>query len=425
MLTLKQTQQLNQLLDTVNELTAGSISAWDQELAKEVQTVVAQIERATVAAHQASLVQQIAQTFDQQEQALSNPMELPLRALRHLVESGNLGETQKAQLLIQLGKTHDVLTQWEIALDQFYRALDYCQDDLPTKAEILKSIGHINSKQRDYRASNRLYRESLAIYSERQIPHQVAHIYICIGWNEFQSDNYPLAEANYHRALQIATPLEGAERLIADVNMNLAILATVRGEFETAISSYKQGVAAYLSIDDERGLAQSHYNMGLLYVDMQAWQQAGESYQKSLEYAQRQSNLHLIGHIHLSYTELALKLSDLALAHACCMHAVRSFGRMGSQSQLADAYKYAGQIQHRRRNWNNAERFFEKSIQLAQACESRLNQAEAHYEYGMMLMDKPDKDQAKTQLNEALHLFTALGAKVDTQNTQTALAQLA
>ena len=93
----------------------------------------------------------------------------------------------------------------------------------------------------------------------------------------------------------------------------------------------------------------------MLYVDLKLWQKAGAFYQKSLEYAPKLTDLHLMGHIYLSYTELALKLSDLELAQACCMHAIKTFGRIGARCQLSEAYKFAGIIQHRRKNWDKAD----------------------------------------------------------------------
>jgi tetratricopeptide (TPR) repeat protein len=420
-----QTQQLNLLLGTVNEITADSISQWHQALVEEVRAAMSQIERLTVAANQAALVQQMAQVFERQEHDIVKPLELPLKALRNLVENGVLTESQKMRLLIELGKTHNLLTQWDTALNQFYQALDYCQDSPPEKAEILKFIGHIKSKQHNYHEAKSHYRASMAIYSELKNLHQVAYVFISLGWNDFQLENYSDAEANYQKALEIIQGLSDAERLIGDVHMNMAILATVRGDFQTAIAYYEKGVQCYESIGDARGLAQVYYNMAMLSVDMKAWTRAGAYYQQSLEYTRRHSDLYLIGHIHLGRTELALQLMDLALAQASCIQAIRVFGRLRSQSHLAEAYKYAGRIRSYKKAWDKAEHFFQKSIQLAAACRSCLNQAEAHYEYGLMLMDKPDREKAKLQLHEALKLFTQLGAEVDIQKTQAILARLA
>ena len=185
---------------------------------------------------------------------------MPLKALRNLVDNGHLTEAQKSRLLIELGKTHNLLTQWDIALNQFYQALDYCQDSLPEKAEILKFIAHIRSKQHNYHEAKSHYRASMAIYSELRNLHQVAYMFICLGWNDFQLENYSGAEANYQKALEIIQGLSDAERLIGDVHMNMAILATIRGDFQTAIAYYEKGVQCYESIGDERGLAQVYYN---------------------------------------------------------------------------------------------------------------------------------------------------------------------
>ncbi|MBI1924990.1 hypothetical protein HYR99_12175 [Candidatus Poribacteria bacterium] len=67
MLNPMQTQQLTLLLGAVNEITADSISQWHQALVEEVRAAMSQIERLTVAANQAALVQQMAQVFERQE----------------------------------------------------------------------------------------------------------------------------------------------------------------------------------------------------------------------------------------------------------------------------------------------------------------------------------------------------------------------
>ena len=422
-----QTYHLNGLLETVRELTADSISEWHQPLAEEIHAATSSIERLMVSANQQALVGELVQKMQEKQQMILNTLCPPLKVLQKLAESGHLNNAQKATLLIKLGKTYDLFTQWEIALDQFYKALDYCKDDLFQKAMVFKAIGGIKSKHRDFGEANKQYQASLAIYEEIEELYWVAQLYINMGWNEFQSDNYSAAEENYNKALSIAQSTEGAERLIADVHMNFAILATVRGDFQPALSYYETSIEAYTLIDDERGLAHAHYNMAMLCVDLKQWQNAGAFYQKSLEYAQKLMNLHLMGHIYLSYTELALKLSDLELAQGCCIHAIKTFGLLGSQSQLADAYKFAGQVQHRRKNWSKADTFFRRSIETAVECKSRLNQAEAQYEYALCLLDnpQPDQEKARDQLNEAMKIFVELEAKADIDNTQAALDRIA
>ena len=332
-----QTHQLNGLLNTVDQLTADSISGWHQSLAEEIHSATNRISGLMVSTSQQTLTQELVQTFSHKQQAILNTLSPPLSALEKLVLSGHLNDASKTKLLIELGRTYELLTQWDTALDQFDQALDYCKDDLVQKATVLLSIGHIKSKQRDFGEANKQYQASLTIYQEQKDSYQVAQLYIDIGFNHFQSDSYPEAIENYNKALSLAQSTEGAQRLVADVSMNLGILATVKGDENSALSHYEQSIDVYTEIDDNRGLSQAHYNMAMLCVDTKQWQKAGAFYQKSLEYAQKLTNLHLMGHIYLSYTELALKLSDLQLAQGCCMHAIKTFGRIGAQAQLGDA----------------------------------------------------------------------------------------
>ena len=422
-----QTHQLNGLLNTVDQLTADSISGWHQSLAEEIHSATNRISGLMVSTSQQTLTQELVQTFSHKQQAILNTLAPPLKALEKLVLSGHLTDARKAKLLIELGRTYELLTQWEEALDQFDPALDYCKDDPVQKATVLKSIGHIKSKQRDFGEANKQYQASLAIYQEQKDSYQVAQLYIDIGFNHFQSDSYPEAIKNYNLAFSLAQSTEGAQRLVADVLMNLGILATVKGDPNSALSHYEQSIDVYTEIDDNRGLSQAHYNMAMLCVDTKQWQKAGAFYQKSLEHAQKLTNLHLMGHIYLSYTELALKLSDLQLAQGCCLHAIKTFGRIGGQAQLSDALKFAGIIQHRKQNFDKADVFFQRSISTAEECDSLLNGAEARYEYALHLLDKlqPDKTKALNQLNEAMNIFTELDAKADIANTQAVLSRIA
>ncbi|MCH8295350.1 tetratricopeptide repeat protein [Candidatus Poribacteria bacterium] len=262
-----QTHQLNGLLNTVDQLTADSISGWHQSLAEEIHSATSRIQGLMVSTSQQDLVGELAKALDTKQQAILSTLAPPLKAVEKLVLSGHLNDAQKIKLLIELGRTYELLTQWEAALDRFDQAFDYIADDPAEKAKVLKSIGGIKSKQRDFREANKQYQASLAIYEELQDFYQVAQLHINIGWDEFQSGNYSETIENYNLALSLAQTTEGAERLVADVSMNLGILATVKGDSNSALSHYEQSVDVYTEIDDERGLSQAYYNMAMLCVD--------------------------------------------------------------------------------------------------------------------------------------------------------------
>jgi len=418
-----QIKQLDELMQTANEILVDDTAALYLPMLHGVRASIAQIQQQVGETARGSLVQDLTQEYEKHEKQILALLEMPLRCLHNLANNGSLSNQQKAKLLIQLGKTHDILAQWDVAMDNFYKALDYCEEESPEKAETLMFLGHIKSKQRDYSTAESLYKSSISIYKALQNHEEIARIHISLGFNAFERCQYEQAQEYYYKALKIASS-QGLPRWIAKVNGVLAILATVKGEFKKAIEYHQGCLEIYEDLQDEMGLADTYHNMAMLQVDMLQWAQAGESYQRSLEYAQKLSDLELIGLIHLNRTELAIRMSDYAVAEARCKQAVKAFAKMGSQTHLAEAYKFYGRIYRRNKDWDKSETFFEKSIQIAAECEDLLNAAEAQHEYGLMLMEKDDKEAAKNQLKNALKTFEQLGASNDVQKVKDDLDKL-
>lgn len=421
----KHIQQLDSLVATIDNLLADStVKAWHSALLHEARDSFVDIQQKATTTLQENLIGQMMQELANVEQEIQNSLEAPLKSLRRLtVMENNIPRHQKAQLLIQVGKTHDLLGQWNQALDVLYSALDFCEANSEQKAETLKFLGHIKSKQRDYTSASKLYLDSSAIYTILQNKHEVVNIYLCQGYNDFEQGDYKSAKDYYQLALELATEQEDSQ-LIADCNNSLGILATVQGAFDDAMTYYKQSISAYEDLQDIKGLATTYHNMAMLQVDTEKWKDAGESYQSALEYAQQDGNLELMGLIHLNRAELAMKLYDFAMAQAFCRHALKVFGRLDSQTRIAEAYKFLGCIYSRQQKWEEASRLFERSIQINDSVNNLLGASEARYEYGLMYSSKDDKANAKKQLTQALEVFEKLDANSDAQKVETALEKL-
>jgi len=418
-----QIKQLDELMETINEILPDSATPLLSPMLEGVRASIAQIQNQFGATAQGNLVQSMVQEFEKHEKQILAVLEVPLRCLRNLTDNGDLSDKEKSKLLIQLGKTHDTLAQWDVALDDFYKALDYCDENSEERAEALKFLGHIKSKQRDYSPAESLYKNSIPIYSALQNHDEVANVHLCLGFNAAERCQYEQAQEYYHKALQISESHE-LPQLVAGANSAFAILETVKGEFPKAIEYHQLCLETYESLQDELGLAQTYHNMAMLQVDMGQWAQAGESYQRSLEYAQKLSNLELIGLVHLNRTELAIKMSDYVAAEACCKQAVKTFAKMASKTRLSEAYKFYGRIYRRKKDWDKSEIFFKRSIQVSTECEDLLGAAEAQHECGLMLTEKGDEEGAKSQLTSALEIFEKLGAINDVQKVKDDLNKL-
>ncbi|MBC8232712.1 tetratricopeptide repeat protein [bacterium] len=422
--TYKHIKQLDSLVATIDDLLADStVAAWHSGVLQEAKSAFSQIQQKAITSLQENLVDQMIQQLADVEQEMRISLESPLSSLCRLVDTNNLALEVKSQLLIQVGKTYDILGQWNQALDIFHKSLDVCTDNTAHRAEILKYLGHIKSKQREYSSATKLYLDSLAIYTLLQNKHEIAKMYLYQGYNDFEQGNYRQAEDYYRLALKLATE-EADNQVIADCRNNLGIMATVKGALDDAIAYYQQAASGYESLGDIPGLAAAYHNLAMLQVDKENWKDAGESYQRALEYARQTGNLELMGLIHLNRAELAIKLYDSAMAKACCDYAIAVFGELDSHTRVAEAYKFLGRVSSQQKKWDEAGGYFERSIKINDSVNNPLGAAEARYEYGVMYLSQGLKDNAKQQFTEALEIFDKLGASLDVQKVKAELAKL-
>ncbi len=417
-------QQLDVLVTTIDDLLDDStVAAWHSALLQEAKNSFSSIQQKATVAAKESLIGQMMQQLSDVEREIQMSLEVPLKSLRRLAEMDEILPDKKVPLLLQVGKTHDILGEWNQALDVFYKSLDFSTAHSPERAEILKYLGHIKSKQQDYPSATKLYFDSIAIYTMLENKREIGNLYLSQGYNNFEQGLYKEAEDYYQLALKLATNAED-NLVIADCNNILGVMSTVRGAFDDAIGYYTQAIEAYENLQDLRGLSTTYQNLAMLQVDMEEWQDAGESYQQALEYAQQVGNLELVGLIHLNRAELSMKLYDYAMAQACCRHALKVFGRLGGQTRIAEAYKFLGFIYGRQEKWEDAQRFFARSIDINDSVNNLLGVGEARYESGLTYSSNGDKDNAKEQLTQALEIFEQLDAASDLQKAKVALEKL-
>ena len=294
-------KQLDSLIGAIDEVLSGSSISLHESMLEEIRQALARIQRQVNEAAQAELIQSLIQKMDEQQQIVLSMLEIPLRSLFRLTQDERLPDHQKARLLIQIGKSHDILAQWDVAQDCFLKALDYCQQNSVERAEALMRLGHIKSKRQKYKEAEELYRKSIQLYSRLARQDMVVNIQICMGHNAFERSRYDEAQSWYEEALRTAIP-NGLEEGIAQAHLALGVLATAMGEFEKALEHYDFCLASYEKLGDQHGLAATYHNLGMLQVDMGKWAQAGESYQRCLEYAERVGDIELIGLVNLNRT---------------------------------------------------------------------------------------------------------------------------
>jgi tetratricopeptide (TPR) repeat protein len=91
---------------------------------------------------------------------------------------------------------------------------------------------------------------------------------------------------------------------------------------------------------------------------------------------------------------------------------------------LVDALRVEGAVLGRQGSREAGERSFQEAVTLAQPMPYPYGQARALYEWGGMLARAGEVEQARPRLEEALSIFTRLGARPYIERTERALVQL-
>ncbi|MCA1993772.1 MAG: tetratricopeptide repeat protein, partial [Coleofasciculus sp. S288] len=246
-----------------------------------------------------------------------------------------------ADQLFKEGESLHVNDNYEEALAKFEEALLIYQEigDKAGIGETLHNIGYVYYSKQDYPRSLTYFRQALSIQQElgnvvwEEINlKMIRRTYEEQGTQFFERSQYREAIEQFQQVLAIQKKLRelGKPELEAVTLNKIALTYTYLGEYELALESYQEALAA----DDEVRFLQDEwvilYNMGELYESLGQYELASKFHQEALELAKTPqadldssrnielevSSINAIGAVHyrLGQYELALDFHEQALA---------------------------------------------------------------------------------------------------------------
>ena len=357
------------------------------------------------------------------EQQLAQ-VERVLEALRRVGQLGR-GDAAELDILVSVGKTYLKFSHLGRALETFESAMEIAESlaDTSKRALLLRSIGLVYKASRRWDDALDYLQRSELMYRELDDDAGLASVILNRGSVNAERSRYPEAEAAYNEALELARSSGNARTAVSALN-NLAIVQTIQGKLDDAISQYQECVVLYEGLDESAGVARSYANMGMTYADKREWATAMSCYEKAFHLAEEDGALELIANIHLSRAELLLELGDSALAAPACAKALDIYRQTNDRLGEADAFRLLGMVFTRREQWTNAEKLFEQSIEINRQFEHKLGEAEAFRDRGRMFVTLETPRQARTDFEQALEIFREVGALADVERVQALIDSL-
>jgi putative nucleotidyltransferase with HDIG domain len=209
-----------------------------------------------------------------------------------------------------------------------------------------------------------------------------------------------------------------------DVELNLGILANIRGDLPEALESYEGALAAYEEIRNRDRLAKVLNNLGMLYIDLLQFDKASEALNRGLNIARSIGDLATEGIIHTNRTELFIALGNLEAARSSCDEAFELSSQLCDETLKTDALKCYGIIFRETGKPHLAESHLKQAIQLAAENDNPLLEAEAHRELSLAYRIQDKNREALRALNRSHALFSALQAKQDQADINNKVGEL-
>jgi tetratricopeptide (TPR) repeat protein len=218
----------------------------------------------------------------------------------------------------------------------------------------------------------------------------------------------------------VETHLEQPE-LIALLQNGIATMLYKQEEWDRAIASYKQSLAAYERVGDDHGMAATFNNLGLVYADKREWDQAIAYYEKSLEIAERVGDdhgmaqtLNNLGSVYL------LKGGEWDRAIAIYEQSLAIYERMGDVRGMGQTFNNLGIVYADYTKYDQAIAYYKKSLEIAEKLGDWDKSANAYANLGTLYLHLDQIIQAKPVLARAYLIFSQIDSP-NTKNVERAL----
>ncbi|MDA0746423.1 MAG: protein kinase [bacterium] len=323
-------------------------------------------------------------------------------------------------LLQKLGNMYDRLGEVKTAMEQFSRALVLAdkQADLTLVAELRRGIGRIHLRSGEYDQAAEQYRRCVKGCCTTSHREAMCDVLIQMGNLHLDKGEWPQVKSCYARALKIARHT-GQERQIAMIYMNSGIVASIQGDLDRALRLYERGRERYEKTGYLPGVNQILLNMGWSYGQRELWEKARDAYQEALAIARKTQNIYIEAKCYLNLAEVYLETRDLKACKRASVKALEIFKKSNRQVNIADVFRTLGQVAAVERKWEEAQSYFERSIESLRSLGHVLGEGKSYLEYARMLKLQGDQARALEQLDLAVVRFTQIGAQDDLATAET------
>jgi len=334
--------------------------------------------------------------------------------------------TGSAQLLLRTGRTHDMAGRMEDAIASYEQVIRLTEKssgaDRAVLVEALRRLGVVQHRRNRLQEARLLCRRSLK--EAVRLNHLVlaGEALNALGGFDTETGDLAAARALYRSALPLSDEDPG---LTGRIEQNLGILSSIQGDYEDAFQHYNRALEAFRLACDEAGAAVAYHNIGLTGARRGELEEAERYFSACAARAARGGEAYLEGLCELSRAEVAHRRQQYSVSLRRAEAALDTFERIGARRGQSGAYKIIGMVLRDSGRAALAEDRLRTALAIAKETGSLLDQAEAARELARLHQGTGRKQEEVAFLGVAKGLFQQLNARLDLEDVDRRMVELA
>lgn len=231
------------------------------------------------------------------------------------------------------------------------------------------------------------------------------------------------AAAAFGELLETAEEWESHEFAARAAN-NLGVHASLQRRYDAALTHYERALASYSRLGQSRGIAQTHYNLGVNYRELGFHDKAESQYRLAMSHAERSDGADLMGLVESDRGLLRLQMGDPELGRVFAARARDRFRALSDPVREGEALRVVGLCDAAVGDAGDALQRLDDALAIARRHGNLLLHAEVQLARGRLMRDTPDRDAAQSALMDAAEQFESMGAGDAAEETRREAAAL-
>lgn len=295
----------------------------------------------------------------------------PADSLGKLLSSGQLGDGQRYEVLIQLARNQS-------------------SPSPDTAIELGKQALMIADKMQD--------KQRMAVAAKM------------LGTFFYRKSDLANALEYFKLALKINTEINNTDELAPGYN-NLGVVYNRLGYYDLALQHHLEQLKINERLDNKRGMAISYLNIGNIYNNVKENENALEHYLKSREIYQQINDTNSYANTSINLGVISMEMRNYDQAVAFFNEALPIKQRIGDLNNLANIYTNLGVISGELKDLEMAIYYLEKSMDLYKSTNNRQGMVISGMNLGDVKMQLNIFDESYAHLQEALQIAQATDSK--------------